>query len=117
MQDTYANTTTEQLSKWFIKAAELSQYWKARMQMWQDGVIQQVSAGMPDDVIDAYLSGYWDACELFYRYSFQAYEMDKTPSGMVRYGAPEGMHDDCVMSLALAWAATGSAGSYSISEY
>ena len=48
----------------------------------------------------------------------QAYEMDKTPSGMVRYGAPEGMHDDCVMSLALAWAAaSGSAGSYSISEY
>ena len=47
----------------------------------------------------------------------QAYEMDKTPSGMVRYGAPEGMHDDCVMSLALAWAATGGAGSYSISEY
>ncbi len=33
----------------------------------------------------------------------QAYEMDKTPSGMVRYGAPEGMHDDCVMSLALCW--------------
>jgi hypothetical protein len=21
----------------------------------------------------------------------------------LRYGAPEGMHDDCVMSLALAW--------------
>lgn len=33
----------------------------------------------------------------------QAYELDRTPSGMVRYGAPEGMHDDCVMSLALAW--------------
>lgn len=33
----------------------------------------------------------------------QAYEMERLPSGMVRYGAPEGMHDDCVMSLALAW--------------
>lgn len=35
----------------------------------------------------------------------QAYEMDRLPSGMVRYGAPEGMHDDTVMSLALAWLA------------
>jgi hypothetical protein len=33
----------------------------------------------------------------------QAYEMDRTPSGMVKYGAPEGMHDDTVMALALAW--------------
>lgn len=33
----------------------------------------------------------------------QSYEMDKTASGMVRYGAPEGMHDDCVMSLAIGW--------------
>lgn len=35
----------------------------------------------------------------------QAYEMDRTPTGTPRYGAPEGMHDDCVMSLALAWEA------------
>lgn len=35
----------------------------------------------------------------------QAYEMDRLPSGMVRYSAPEGMHDDTVMSLALAWQA------------
>ncbi|HUX17025.1 MAG TPA: hypothetical protein VMW52_11175, partial [Phycisphaerae bacterium] len=35
----------------------------------------------------------------------QAYEMERLPSGMTRYSAPEGMHDDCVMSLALAWAA------------
>lgn len=33
----------------------------------------------------------------------QAYEMGRTPSGLVRYSAPEGMHDDTVMSLALAW--------------
>jgi hypothetical protein len=37
----------------------------------------------------------------------QAYEMDRTPSGMVRYGAPEGMHDDTVMALALMWYAIG----------
>ena len=35
----------------------------------------------------------------------QAYEMERLPSGMTRYSAPEGLHDDCVMSLALAWAA------------
>ena len=33
----------------------------------------------------------------------QAYEVDRLPSGMVRYSAPDSMHDDCVMSLALAW--------------
>jgi phage FluMu gp28-like protein len=35
----------------------------------------------------------------------QAYEFDRTPSGMIRYSAPEGMHDDTVMALALAWQA------------
>ena len=35
----------------------------------------------------------------------QAFEMERLPSGMFRYGAPEGMHDDTVMSLALAWQA------------
>ncbi|MFC2085682.1 terminase large subunit domain-containing protein [Bacteroidota bacterium] len=33
----------------------------------------------------------------------QAFEMDRLPSGAFRYGAPSGMHDDMVMSLALAW--------------
>lgn len=33
----------------------------------------------------------------------EAYESDHTPSGMVTYGAPDGMHDDTVMALALAW--------------
>ena len=33
----------------------------------------------------------------------QAYEMKRLPSGLFRYGAPDGMHDDTVMSLALAW--------------
>ena len=33
----------------------------------------------------------------------QAYEIERLPSGRFRYNAPEGMHDDCVMSMALAW--------------
>jgi len=33
----------------------------------------------------------------------QAYEMKRLPSGMLRYSAPEGMHDDCVTALMLAW--------------
>jgi len=37
----------------------------------------------------------------------QAYEMQRLPSGMARYSAPEGMHDDTVMALALAWHAVG----------
>ena len=35
----------------------------------------------------------------------QAYESKRLPSGAMRYSAPEGMHDDCVMALALAWSA------------
>ena len=38
----------------------------------------------------------------------QAYEATQLPSGMSRYSAPEGLHDDCVMSLALAWNAVAS---------
>jgi hypothetical protein len=33
----------------------------------------------------------------------QAYEMETLASGMIRFGAPEGAHDDCVMALGLAW--------------
>jgi len=35
----------------------------------------------------------------------QAFEMTRLPSGMIRYAAPQGLHDDCVISLALAWQA------------
>lgn len=33
----------------------------------------------------------------------QAYSIERLPSGNWRYSAPDGMHDDMVMSLALAW--------------
>jgi len=36
----------------------------------------------------------------------QAYQMERLPSGLLRYNAPPGMHDDTVMSLALAYAST-----------
>ena len=32
-----------------------------------------------------------------------AYESARLPSGLVRYGAPDGAHDDTVIALALAW--------------
>jgi hypothetical protein len=32
-----------------------------------------------------------------------AYQSERLPSGLLRYGAPEGIHDDCVIALALAW--------------
>lgn len=34
----------------------------------------------------------------------QAFEGQPGPSGMMKYGAPQGQHDDTVMSLAFAWA-------------
>jgi hypothetical protein len=33
----------------------------------------------------------------------EAYESTRLPSGLIRYSAPAGLHDDCVMALALAW--------------
>jgi len=33
----------------------------------------------------------------------QGFEAKRLPSGTLRYEAPQGMHDDCVISLALAW--------------
>ena len=32
-----------------------------------------------------------------------AYQSEKLPSGLVRYNAPEGLHDDTVMAMAIAW--------------
>jgi len=32
-----------------------------------------------------------------------AYQIEKLPSGLIRYNAPDGMHDDTVIALALAW--------------
>lgn len=32
-----------------------------------------------------------------------AFEGTRLPSGLTRYGAPEGMHDDCVMSCVIGW--------------
>lgn len=37
----------------------------------------------------------------------EAYTMERTPSGLTRYTAPEGLHDDTVMALALAWSGAG----------
>lgn len=33
----------------------------------------------------------------------QAFEAERLPGGLLRYSAPEGMHDDTIISLALAW--------------
>ena len=32
-----------------------------------------------------------------------SFEGRRSPSGGFSYSAPDGMHDDCVMSLAIAW--------------
>ena len=36
-----------------------------------------------------------------------AYQSEKLPSGLIRYSAPKGMHDDTVIALALGWYAMG----------
>ena len=46
----------------------------------------------------------------------QSFSIARTPSGRYSYGAPGGMHDDCVMALAIAKAASGRAGRWSTME-
>jgi hypothetical protein len=40
----------------------------------------------------------------------RAYSAERLPSGLLRYGAPEGLHDDCVMALAFAWEGAKTSG-------
>lgn len=40
----------------------------------------------------------------------EAYTMERLPSGMLRYSAPDGGHDDCVISLALAFSGASRTG-------
>jgi hypothetical protein len=48
----------------------------------------------------------------------QAYEGIQQPAGYVKYGAPEGMHDDTVMALAFAWnGATSDAPTVEVNSY
>lgn len=39
----------------------------------------------------------------------QAFEGKRLPSGLIRYEAPDGLHDDMVMSLAIGWQGIGNA--------
>ncbi len=39
-----------------------------------------------------------------------AFEIERLPSGLLRYSAPSGQHDDTVMALALAWYGASTAG-------
>ena len=39
-----------------------------------------------------------------------AYQAERLPSGLLRYGAPSGQHDDCVMALLIAWTAVSGQG-------
>lgn len=41
-----------------------------------------------------------------------SYESERLPSGLIRYNAPEGMHDDTVMALAIAWHAIAQTGQW-----
>ncbi|GAB4573107.1 MAG: hypothetical protein Kow0077_14470 [Anaerolineae bacterium] len=45
------------------------------------------------------------------RGELNAYALERLPSGMYRYGAPEGLHDDTVIAVALAWLAARQGGS------
>ncbi len=42
----------------------------------------------------------------------QAYQAETTVTGLIRYGAPVGQHDDCVMSLLLAYAPASEQGQW-----
>ncbi len=45
-----------------------------------------------------------------------AFQSEKLPSGLVRYASPEGLHDDTVMALALAWSGAVYTNKVTVSE-
>ena len=47
--------------------------------------------------------GLWIPPDEALRTELESFEMTRLPSGLTRYAAPEGMHDDIVMSLAFAY--------------
>jgi ribosomal protein L37AE/L43A len=47
----------------------------------------------------------------------QAFAAEQLPGGMLRYAAPGEQHDDCVMSLALAWSIIRSGMPYGLTAY
>lgn len=61
-------------------------------------IIEQLALSLESDAIDL-------LDNRFLTEEMKAMESKVLPSGMIRYAAPEGMHDDTVIALALAWAA------------
>jgi hypothetical protein len=53
--------------------------------------IEDVALELPSNKLFSYLS---DEMEIF--------EYEILPSGKIRYSAPNGFHDDCILSLAMA---------------
>lgn len=47
----------------------------------------------------------------------QAFQAEQLPGGMLRYSAPGNQHDDCCMSLALAWSAIRSEPRFGLLDY
>lgn len=47
----------------------------------------------------------------------EAYTQERLPGGAIRYGAPPGMHDDCVMALAIGWYGASGAGTEDAAIY
>jgi hypothetical protein len=47
----------------------------------------------------------------------EAFEGERLPSGLIRYGAPEQMHDDGVMALAIAYASLGRPSAADLVDY
>ena len=46
-----------------------------------------------------------------------SYQSEKLPSGLIRYGAPSGMHDDTVMALALAWSGLDKPSAFDLVDF
>jgi hypothetical protein len=73
----------------------------------------QVHAGVKHALVDAlalaleqeqlFLPGWSEASWLIDE--LEAFTAERLPSGLLRYTAPPGQHDDGVMALALAWSA------------
>ena len=69
-------------------------YWDAV----KAGQIENQAISIPADLGDRHMHGNENALVR----ELKMFGYEKLPSGMIRYTAPEGMYDDCVIALALA---------------
>lgn len=92
-----ANSMGQAIIEW-VKAARLPVYSWTATQATKQAMVEQLALAFEQGQLKILR----DPVQLA---ELQAFEATRTPSGLMRYAAPEGQHDDTVIALGLAWLA------------